>query len=382
VSAAAKLPKVGAGLSVNTAAHAAANDLTSKKRLSTKWQRQKSAKSSKKFGVSTPDTKGKLLTLKHLKAFQESRHIADGELPKEVSVRRFLKVLRDVIEDKSSKGESTTTSGVLGDCWEKLALDYPQVKGVMEVVLRDGSLYLLDAFLRTHLTEGSNGFEGFLNGQGNFTGLDALADSVNITGAAREKRRLLRTELINRVKQAQSGENLDKMLASGLVYADSLSIGKEKFKDGLYAMQIGEYWLWLTDIEFKTAGSKGVTAQSATAFVRLAGADSGATISFRVGGKTHTPPIDKILFNPLDLDAHVGVKAGKVDQGDFAEAAGQALKERLAPQKRQRAQIPSAARTNFGDDLKTLATNLYKVGVETDLKGMRKIIFDLLNTVK
>jgi len=372
---AAKLPKAKVGSSVNSAAHSSANKVTVKYKLSQQSVAPKSPGSKKKFG-GTPDTKGKSLTLKDLGAFLALRSIAPGELPKEVTPKRFLEILEGVIEEKQSKGELATTSGVLGDCWERLAIDYPQVKGVMEVVLRDGSLYLLEAFLRTHLT----GFKGFLNGHGNFTALDDIADTFP------EKPRLLKATLIKRVQQAQSSKSIDAMRASGIVYADSLSIGKAKFKDGLYTMQIGDYWIWLMDTEFKTAGSKGIDAQSATAFVRLAGADTSATISFRIEGKPYTVPLDKILFNPLDLDAHVGVKAGEVDRGEVIDvgtlAARQQLKNRLAAQKRQRTNIPSAARTNFGDDLKILATNLYKVGVETDLKGMRKIIFDLLKTVK
>ena len=381
-----KLSKLKGGVSVNTAAQSSANKQTSGNGLSGKSNPPLTAAKSSKLGAgSTGDTKGKLVTMKDVKAFLASRKIAGSELPKEISPQRFLEVLREVIKDKEAKGESATTSNVLGDCWEKLAVDYPQVKGVMEVVLRDGSLYLLDSFLRTHLTGDGTGFEGFLNAKGDFTALDVLADNLKLTGTPREKRAQLRTQLINRVKQTQSGKDLDAMVASGLVYADSLSIGKEKFKDGLYAMRIGEYWLWLTDMEFKTAGSKGVNAQSATAFVRLAGANSSATISFRVGGKNITAPIDKILFNPLDLDAHVGIKAGRVDQGDFTDvgtlAAVRALKERVASQKRQRAQLPSTARTNFGDNLQDLVTSLYKVGVDSDLTGMRRIIFELLNSV-
>jgi len=49
----------------------------------------------------------------------------------------------------------------------------------------------------------------------NFMTLDALADAMNLTGAAREKRRPLRTELIKRVRQARSGENLDSQCLSG-----------------------------------------------------------------------------------------------------------------------------------------------------------------------
>jgi len=53
---------------------------------------------------------------------------------------------------------------------------------------------------------GQRRFDGFLNGQGNFMTLDALADAMNLTGRrSRETDGRLGTELIKRVRQAAVG---------------------------------------------------------------------------------------------------------------------------------------------------------------------------------
>jgi len=70
-------------VSVTPRRHSGANDLTSEKGLPKKWDRPKAAKSSKKIGGSTPDTKGKHLTLKHLYDFLHPEKLRTASFPRE-----------------------------------------------------------------------------------------------------------------------------------------------------------------------------------------------------------------------------------------------------------------------------------------------------------
>ena len=369
-----KISKTGS-ISVTKAASSSAQSATSKQNLSTnKSSGQLTApKPKNKRKSSTPDEEGKLIGhINDLKSFVHNNMINPKDLPSEISPQRFHQVLHEVVNEKIKSGEKVTTSSILGDCFEKLGIELQHVQKVCGDVLLDWTLPLLQNYLKEIVTRSTKGV--LFNGAGGFSDL-SLA----------KKAKLL--DLLDKAAKANDIEELARM---GIKYASSFSIGTSKYKDAGFMIDLrdGE-WLFLADVEFKTSGSKGVNAQSASAFVRFAGVENDKDITFTVNNKSVTTTIDKIFFNPTDLNSHIAVKAGKQDS--FAPKPrdeimnSRTLKDRLHSQKKERAKIMNQKKkTDYGDnipDLSLLVTDIFKVGVDADLKGMRRYIYKFVSTL-
>lgn len=157
-----------------------------------------------------------------------------------------------------------------------------------------------------------------------------------------DKERLLKI-----LDKALVSKDLDELKNSGVSYASNFSIGTQKFKDAGFVISLGDgEFVFLSDIEFKTAGSKGGDAQSATGFVRYAGVENNAVVNFSLNGKPISTPIENLMFNPLDIandgksggSSRVVIKAGKEntltpkERRDIVKT--KAARKRLASQKK------------------------------------------------
>jgi len=339
-------------------------------------------KSNNKKLSQTPDQKGK--EIKHISeliAFVQKNVINPKNLPPEISPQRFFKVLHEVVQEKIAKSESVTTSGILGDCFEKLCMDFKHAQSSCHEVLTEWSLPLIILYFQAISGKQTQGV--LYNATGFFSDLSTA-----------KKERVIRI-----LEKAIQAKDLDKLTQAGIMYASNFSIGSQKFKDAGFVISLGggEY-LFLTDLEFKTAGSKGGDAQSATGLVRYAGVEMTAIVNFTLNGKPVSTPISNMLFNPIDLVANgmsggssrVVIKAGK--ENNFTPKQRReilktlAAKRRLKTQKQARGNISDpGAKTNYGDNITELAnlvSDIIKVGVDADLSGMRKYIYKFVSTLK
>lgn len=369
-----KISQTGS-IPVTKAASNSAQSATSKKNLSTgKSSGQPSApKPKNKSKSSTPDGEGKPIGhINDLKSFVHGNMINPKDLPSEISPQRFHQVLHEVVNEKIKSGEKVTTSSILGDCFEKLGIEFQHIQTACADVLIDWTLPLIQHYLKEIVTRRTK--EVLFNGAGGFSNLSSA-----------KKAKLL--ALLDKASKANDIEELGRM---GVKYASSFSIGTSKYKDAGFMIDLrdGE-WLFLADVEFKTSGSKGINAQSATAFVRFAGVEKDEQITFMVNNKTVTTTIDKLLFNPTDLNSHIAAKAGKQDSFVHKPSDeimnSKTLKDRLRSQKKERAKIMNQKKkTDYGDnipDLGLLVTDIFKVGVDADLKGMRRYIYKFVSTL-
>lgn len=308
-------------------------------------------------------------------------------IPDGMPAERVIATLRKIVEEKMRTNGKLTEGHMIGRYWELDFLKFQFVKKNIAALLKD-TLEMLDEFRKNHHRtmfgdkEMHTRFKmGFLNGDGGFTFLSA-SDLLLIDMA------------IKNLKQATL-MNMRELAKSGLVYADSFKIGSTQFKDGAFIIPLEKHFIVLMNIETKTKFSDGIIAQLQSFFVRLAGAKKSEEISFNLGDTVIHASRDQFLFNPMWLDAQVGVKEANIDRlAGFAQRVTQEFSRRVKSQKERFLDTPNAERSNFYGNSdptpgKSTASNLLRLGVradviysDTNLRGLKNYIDKMLETLR
>lgn len=320
------------------------------------------------------------------------RHLTSNPLPASaipdgMKTEGVIATVRKIVEEKMSANGKLTESYMIGRYWELDFYKFHFVKKNIAALLKD-SLEILEEFRnKYHRTmmgdkEIHTKFKmGFLNGDGGFTFLSA-SDLLLIDVA------------IKNLKQATL-MNMRELAKSGLVYADSFKIGSTQFKDGAFIIPLEKHFIVLMNVETKTKFSDGIIAQLQSFFVRLAGAKKSEEISFSLGDTVIHASRDQFLFNPMWLDAQVGVKEAKIDRlVGFRQRVTQEFSRRVKSQKERLLETPKLERSNFYGSSdptpgKSTASNLLRLGVradviysDTNLRGLKNYIDKMLETLR
>ena len=304
--------------------------------------------------------KGIDVKVSDLYEFSRKNKLLQTIVPKGFTKEQIESIIIETVQEFEKNKEKATLNKFLGRFWEKAALRDAFVRRMVGEALTR-SIDMLDIFCKEHYSR-----TGFFDFNGDLTRLSS-AELKALEGA------------LSQLKKADLS-NFDNLKKHGLVYLDGFEIGRQQYKDGAFALTIGDRLILLVNVEMKTKFSDGVIPQSATWLSRLATVSVGTPLLFNRNGKPDGLPLHSFLFNPMWFPDNIGIKESEINQvRSFEVRRSQNYVNRLISRQKALLKVSSEIRANFpvsargtksiGELSAKFVDIIYS---ETNLRGLRE----------